>query len=105
VPSFSQSMAMVFHEIETGIRMRLCAARHANSLTVVVEPDRDSVRVVERLSVRVDAGCSCSQCAAPGDVMVPWNEPENDNVTRFARRTTVKLPWAPVNRPVPPVTV
>jgi serine/threonine protein kinase len=41
----------------------------------------------------------CSQCAAPGEVMVPWNEPEVKNVpsprgTTLCRRSTVKLPWA-----------
>ena len=53
------------------------------------------------LRVSVD----CSQCAAPGEVMVPWNEPEVKNVTGLAKRSTVKLPWAPANRPVPPVMV
>ena len=50
-------------------------------------------------------GFSCRQLAAPGEVMVPWNEPEVKNVTPLARRSTVKLPWAPENRPVPPVMV
>ena len=50
-------------------------------------------------------GAKCSQCAAPGEVMVPWSEPEVKPVTRFTKRSTVKLPWAPANRPVPPVIV
>ena len=47
----------------------------------------------------------CAQRAAPGEVMVPWNEPKVADVTMLCRRSTVKLPWAPVNRPVPPVMV
>ena len=47
---------------------------------------------------------SC-QCASPGDVMVPWNEPEVKPVAISNKRSTVKLPFAPANRPVPPVTV
>ena len=37
--------------------------------------------------------------------MVPWSEPEVTFVAPFARRSTVKLPWAPANRPVPPIMV
>jgi hypothetical protein len=37
--------------------------------------------------------------------MVPWNEPEVKPVAWVANRSTVKLPWAPANRPVPPVMV
>ena len=43
--------------------------------------------------------------AAPGEVMVPWNEPEVKNVTGLAMRSMVKVPWAPAKRPVPPVMV
>src|SRR5450755_4390506 len=46
-----------------------------------------------------------SHFAAPGEVMVPWNEPEVKPVVRLIRRSTVKLPWAPANRPVPPAMV
>jgi hypothetical protein len=41
----------------------------------------------------------------PGEVMVPWNEPEVKPVARFTNRSTVKLPCALANRPVPPVMV
>ena len=37
--------------------------------------------------------------------MVPWNEPEVKPVAWLIKRSTVKLPWAPANRPVPPVMV
>ena len=37
--------------------------------------------------------------------MVPWNEPEVKPVIWLIKRSTVKLPWAPANRPVPPVMV
>ena len=37
--------------------------------------------------------------------MVPLNEPQVLNVTGLAWRSTIKLPWAPANRPVPPVMV
>ena len=37
--------------------------------------------------------------------MVPWNEPEVKPVAKLTNRSTVKLPWAPANRPVPPVMV
>jgi hypothetical protein len=52
----------------------------------------------------------CSQRAAPGEVMVPWNEPKVKCVPSLSAanacmRSTGKLPWAPVNRPVPPVMV
>lgn len=41
---------MVFHEIETGSRLfKVVHCRRATNLTVVVDPARDSVRVVERL--------------------------------------------------------
>ena len=42
---------------------------------------------------------------APTEVMVPWNEPEVKPVVKFTKRSTVKLPLAPANRPVPPVMV
>ena len=37
--------------------------------------------------------------------MVPLNEPQVLNVTGLACRSTIKVPWAPANRPVPPVMV
>ena len=37
--------------------------------------------------------------------MDPWNEPEVKPVARLINRSTVKLPWAPANRPVPPAMV
>ncbi len=37
--------------------------------------------------------------------MVPWNEPEVKPVVKSTKRSTVKLPLAPANRPVPPVMV
>ena len=37
--------------------------------------------------------------------MVPWKEPDVRPVFRSVKRSTMKLPWAPVNRPVPPVMV
>ena len=37
--------------------------------------------------------------------MVPLNEPEVEPVARFIKRSTVKLPCASANRPVPPVIV
>src|SRR5579864_8892625 len=46
-----------------------------------------------------------AQCAAPGEVIVPWNEPEVKPVAKLIKRSTVKLPAAPANRPVPPVMV
>ncbi len=46
-----------------------------------------------------------AQCAAPGEVIVPWNEPEVKPVAKVIKRSTVKLPTAPANRPVPPVMV
>jgi hypothetical protein len=45
-----------------------------------------------------------AQCVAPGEVIIPWNEPEVRPVAAFIKRTVVKLPVAPANRPVPPVT-
>jgi hypothetical protein len=46
-----------------------------------------------------------AQCVAPGEVIIPWNEPEVRPVATFTKRTVVKLRVAPANRPVPPVTV
>jgi len=43
--------------------------------------------------------------AAPGEVMVPWNDAEVRPVTTLVKRFTMKLPVAFVNRPVPPVMV
>ena len=37
--------------------------------------------------------------------MLPRNEPEVKPVARFTKRSVMKLPWAPMNRPVPPVMV
>jgi hypothetical protein len=46
-----------------------------------------------------------SQCAAPGEVIDPSNEPEVTPVARSIRRVRVKLPLAPAKRLVPPVIV
>jgi len=46
-----------------------------------------------------------AQCAPPGEVIVPWNEPEVKPVAKLTKRSTGKLPAAPANRPVPPVMV
>ena len=40
-----------------------------------------------------------------GSTMVPLMVPDDANVARSIRRSTVKLPVAPANRPVPPVMV
>ena len=37
--------------------------------------------------------------------MVPWNEPEVKPVVKSINQSTVKLPCAPENRPVPPAMV
>jgi len=39
---------------------------------------------------------------APGEEIVPSNEPLVKPVTWLTERSTVKLPVAPANRPVPP---
>ena len=67
-------------------------------------------RHTPRLGVPSPSGRSLSQRAAPGEVMVPWNEPKVKCVLSLSAanaciRSTGKLPWAPVNRPVPPVMV
>jgi hypothetical protein len=41
--------------------------------------------------------------SASGKVMVPWNKPAVKPVPKSTKRSSLKLPWAPVNRPVPPV--
>jgi hypothetical protein len=46
-----------------------------------------------------------AQCAAPGEVIVPWSEPEVKPVAEYAKRSVLKLPVAPANRPVPPIIV
>ena len=48
-----------------------------------------------------------SHFAEPGEVIVPWNEPEVKLglVFKSASRSTVKLPVAPANRPEPPMIV
>jgi len=42
---------------------------------------------------------------APGEGIVPSNEPVVKPVTWLNKRSTVKLPVASANRPVPPVIV
>jgi hypothetical protein len=44
-------------------------------------------------------------CLTQCVTMVPSNEPEVTPVTVLSKRSTVKLPVAPANRPVPPVMV
>src|SRR6266567_9605351 len=61
--------------------------------------------LIVELGFKMDGVVVGHLCAAPGEVMVPWNEPEVKPVTRFTKRSTVKLPWAPAKRPVPPVMV
>src|SRR5215469_16851194 len=48
---------------------------------------------------------SGSQWTAPGGEMVPRNEPEVKPVAKVTKRSTVKRPTAPWNRPVPPAMV
>jgi hypothetical protein len=46
------------------------------------------------------------QCLlAPGEEIVPSKEPVVEPVAEVAKRSIVKLPVAPANRPVPPVMV
>src|SRR5688572_22203131 len=58
-------------------------------------------RVGERLTDGVVRHC----LAAPGEVMVPSNEPVVVPAIVSYRRSDVKLPVAPAKRPVPPVIV
>src|SRR5215475_13307503 len=66
---------------------------------------RTDVAILIAPSNRVSTSDDCSQWAAPGEVIVPWNEPDVTPVAEFTSRSTVKFPWAPENRPVPPVMV
>jgi hypothetical protein len=65
------------------------------------DPSAESIRKL----VVAPRRCLTFQRAAPGEVMDPWKEPEVRPVFRFVKRSTMKLPWAPANRPVPPVMV
>ncbi len=52
--------------------------------------------------------CECDQCAAVVEMIVPVNVPDVGTFAKSAkliRRSTLKLPVAPANAPVPPVIV
>ncbi len=55
------------------------------------------------LSAGHTSACATAQCAAPGELMNPLIEPDVTPVARLTKRSTMKLPLAFANRPVPPV--
>ena len=99
-----------------GHRLCQCAVRSTDrqdlkacqEITKGVAPrlaDGETVSAIPIPAPFLRVGFAPSQRAAPGEVMVPWNEPEVKPVVKSIKRSTVKLPLAPENRPVPPVTV
>jgi hypothetical protein len=46
-----------------------------------------------------------AQCAAPGEVMVPWNEPEVKPVAKVYQKLYGEAPYGSRERSVPPVMV